>query len=176
MANIRAPAGRCYQGDARRNPSWELKSTKPLYVDAAPPVIVQQIQTPFVAIKLALDSITTSTNLLIGLLEAPAVFLDAALNSQYGLIGVNGPITIPIILRNLLVDAIYTTPPTIVLPFKKAAAAAPTAAAATVTPAAPSGTASSARSKPKAPANSSRKAASAKASNSGAGSGHSKRG
>jgi hypothetical protein len=154
-----------------------------LIVSDVPGIIVQQIQTPFLAAKLALDSITTTTNLLLGLLEAPAVFLDTALNSQFGLIGVDGPIAVPIILRNLLATALYTTPPTVTLPFKKAAAAAPTVAAATATPASPSGTASSARSKPKASssaASNKRTAASAKVkvkvnNNSSAGQGHGKR-
>jgi hypothetical protein len=143
-----------------------------------PPIIVQQIQTPFLAAQLAIESIATATNKLIALLEAPALFLDAALNSQYGLIGVNGPIAVPIILRNLLATAIAAPLPTIVLPFKKAAAAASTPkSTATVKVASPSGTASSARSKPKAPASSSKKAPSAKASSkSNAGSGHSARG
>ncbi len=148
-------------------------------VDDVIPAIGEQIKTPFLAAQLAFESITTSSNLLLGLLEAPAVFLDAALNSTFGLIGVNGPIAIPIIIRNVLASALYTPLPTITLPFKKpaAAAATPKAVAATVTPDAPSGTASSARSKPKTPASSSRKAASAKASAKGsAGSGHSKRG
>jgi hypothetical protein len=156
-----------------------------LIVSDVPGIIVQQIQTPFLAAKLALDSITTGGNLLLGLLEAPAVFLDTALNSQFGLIGVDGPIAVPIIIRNLLATALYTTPPTIVLPFKKAASTpTPTPAAATTVTsrvASPSGTASSARSKPKASssaASSKRMTASAKAkanNNSSAGQGHGKR-
>jgi hypothetical protein len=142
-----------------------------------PPAIVQQILTPFLAAQEAIDSITTSGNLLLGLLEAPAVFLNLALNSQYGLLGATGPIGVSIIVRNLLATAIATPLPTIVLPFKKPAAAASTPKAVAAAAVAPkSATASSARSKPKAPANSSRKAASAKASNGSAGSGHSKRG
>ncbi|NTY58044.1 hypothetical protein [Mycolicibacterium sphagni] len=141
-----------------------------------PEVILTQLQVPIFAAQEALKSITTSSNLLIGLLEAPAVFLNLALNSQYGLLGQTGPIAVPIIVRNLLAKAVYTPLPTIVLPFKKASGAAavtPNAAAA----AAASGTASSARSKPKAPASSNRKATSAKAkSSAGSGTGHSKRG
>ena len=147
-------------------------------ISALPPAIVKQIQTPFFAAKDAIDSITTSTNLLLGLLEAPAVFLDGVLNSQYGLLGINGPIAIPVIVRNLLTAAIYTPPPTIVLPFKKASAAALRQTASltvTVKVVAPSGTASSARSKPKAPASSSRKAASAKTTNNSTGQGHTNR-
>ncbi len=49
-----------------------------------PPAVVKQIQTPFIAAKDAIDSITTSGNPLLGLLEAPAVFLNEALNSEYG--------------------------------------------------------------------------------------------
>ncbi|EHB58409.1 hypothetical protein MycrhDRAFT_0845 [Mycolicibacterium rhodesiae JS60] len=139
------------------------------------PAIGKQIQTPFLALQLAIDSVATATNKLVALLEAPAVFLDAALNSQFGLIGVNGPIAVPIIIRNLLASAIAATPPTIVLPFKKASgAAAKTVAPKAAAVSAPSGTAGSARSKPKPPSSSNRKATSAKASTkSGA---HSKRG
>ncbi len=147
-------------------------------VDDVIPAIGEQIKTPFLAAQLAFESITTSSNLLLGLLEAPAVFLDAALNSTFGLIGGNGPIAIPIIIRNVLASALYTPLPSITLPFKKPAAAASTPKATTTSQvASPSGTASSARSKPKAPASSSRKTASTKASAKGsAGSGHSKRG
>jgi hypothetical protein len=143
-----------------------------------PPVIVKQLETPFLAVEEALKSITTSGNLLIGLLEAPAVFLNIVLNSPYGLLGQTGPIGVPIIIRNAFAKAVYTPLPTIVLPFKKAGGAAavtPEAPAAAV--ASSSDTASSARSKPKAPASSSRKAASSKASAKGStGTGHSKRG
>lgn len=139
-----------------------------LIVSDLPAIIVQQIQTPFVAAKLALDSIATATNKLAALLEAPAVFLDNALNSQYGLIGGQGPIAVSIIVRNLLATAIATPLPTVVLPFKKPAAA--------VTPkvGAPSGTAGSARKKPSTTASSQRKVAAAHANNDG-GVGHSKR-
>jgi hypothetical protein len=133
-----------------------------------PQIIVDQIQTPFIAAQETINFVNAATNKLTALLQAPALFLDYALNGQYGLIGYNGPIAVPIILRNLLATAISTPLPTVTLPFKKAAAAAstpkPTAAAATVTD--PADTASSARSKPKTPssANSKRKASSAKAS------------
>lgn len=144
-----------------------------------PAIIVAQIQTPFLAAQLTIDYFANATNKLIALLEAPAVFLDTALNSQYGLIGVNGPLAVPIIVRNLLASGLGTPLPTITLPFKKPAAAAstPKPTAATVAGTAPSGTASSARSKPKSPAsaNSKRKAESAKASDKPAGVGHGKR-
>jgi hypothetical protein len=151
-----------------------------LIVSDVPGIIVQQIQAPFLAAKLALDSITTGGNLLLGFLEAPAVFLDTALNSQFGLIGVDGPIAVPITIRNLLATALYTTPPTITLPFKKAASTPKPTAATTVTSrvASPSGTASSARSKPKASssaASSKLTTTSAKANNNSAGQGHGKR-
>lgn len=146
-----------------------------------PPAIVKEIQAPFQALQLAFDSITTSTNLLLGLFEAPAVFLNAALNSQYGLIGVNGPIALGFIIRNVVAQQLFTPPPA-VLPFKKAGGAAavktvvPKAAAVT----APSGTASSARSKPKAPSSTAsgkrKPATSAKADKPSGGQGHSKRG
>jgi hypothetical protein len=146
-----------------------------------PAIIVQQLQTPFVAAKLAIESVTLSGNLLLALLEAPAVLLNFALNSQYGLIGINGPIAIPIIVRNALAKIIDPPLPTWlshILQPGKAVAAAPVSAASTVAlKVTPSQTAGSARSKPKAPASSSRKASpSAKASSSSAGSGHSKRG
>ena len=76
-----------------------------------PGAIVKQIQTPFQAAQLAIDSITTASNKLIALLEAPAVFLDATLNTTYGLMGINGPIAVPFLLRNLLANGLYTTPP-----------------------------------------------------------------
>jgi hypothetical protein len=141
-----------------------------------PPAIVKQIQTPFQAAQLAVESVATATNKLIALLEAPAVFLNAALNSQYGLIGINGPIAVPFVVRNELANAIYTAPPA-VLPLKKAAAAVsiPKTAATALVP--KSVTASSARSKTKPPssAHSSRKSASAKADSKGSGA-RSKRG
>ncbi|EHB58412.1 hypothetical protein MycrhDRAFT_0848 [Mycolicibacterium rhodesiae JS60] len=140
-----------------------------------PGIVVAQFQTPFLALQLALDSITTSGNPLIALLEAPAIFLDAALNSQYGLLGPTGPIAVPILVRNFLAQAISTPPPTITLPFKKAKSSA--ASTVTLKPASPSGTASSARSKTKAPAGANRKAATTKPAKTagGATGGHSKR-
>ncbi len=144
-----------------------------------PPAIVQEIQAPFIALSDAIASITTSGNLLLGLFEAPAVFLNGALNSKYGLIGVAGPIALALIVRNVLANGLYTAPPTVVLPFKKPAAAVTSkpAAAKAVSPrgAASSGTASSARSKPKPSANSHRKTSTAKTGNDKAGQGRSNR-
>jgi hypothetical protein len=140
-----------------------------------PSIITQQLKTPFLAAQLAVDSISTSSNVLIGLIEAPAVFLDDVINNTYGLLGSYGPIGFPIIVRNLLAQAIDPPLPGwlshILQPAK-----VPTAAATPVTlkPAATSSKAASARSGSKAPA-SSRKAASAKANSTG-GAGHSKRG
>jgi len=143
-----------------------------------PPVVVKQIQNPFIAAKNAIDSITGSGNPLLGLLEAPAVFLDGVLNGQYGLIGFNGPVAVGFIIRNVVAQALFTAPPA-GLPFKKPAAAlkpnADAAKTVTLKVPAPSGTASSARSKPKAPANSSRQAAAAKSDSKGGGA-RSKRG
>jgi hypothetical protein len=143
-----------------------------------PGIIRDQIRTPFEALQLALDSITTGGNLLLGLIEAPAVFLDAALNSQYGLLGSTGPIAVPIFIRNALAQAINTPPPTIVLPFKKPAAAVTSAASAAPKVTTPSGTASSARTKPKSPSAgsaSAKKTAPAKAGSARNGVGHGKR-
>ncbi|MCV7348487.1 hypothetical protein [Mycolicibacterium rhodesiae] len=143
-----------------------------------PPAIAKQIQTPFIAAKDAIESITASGNPLLGLLEAPAVFLNEALNSEYGLLSLKGPIAVGFIIRNVLATALYTAPPAVVLPFKKPAATlSPTVTATTGTPkaAAPSGTASSARPKPKASAGSGRTAAAAKASDTKSGA-HSRRG
>ncbi|EHB58411.1 hypothetical protein MycrhDRAFT_0847 [Mycolicibacterium rhodesiae JS60] len=151
-------------------------------VASLPPVISQQLATQFGALAITYDSIVASSNLLIGLLEAPAVFLNLALNSTFGLLGEVGPIGFALTVRNALAEAIYTAPPTIVLPFKKAASTPKSVAATTVKPkvASPSGTAGSARAKPKASssASSDRKATSAKAGtkSGGAGQGHSKRG
>ena len=149
-----------------------------------PTIIIRQVRTPFLAVQQAIKSINTSSNLLIGLLEAPAVFLNFALNSQYGLIGSNGPIAMPVVVRNLLAVAVDPPLPAwlshILQPGKapSAEASTPKPAAATVTlkVPAPSGTAGSARSESKAAVSSSRKAAPAKTSNGSAGSGHSKRG
>lgn len=143
-----------------------------------PPAIIKEIQNPFLALQQAVDSITTSTNLLLGLFEAPAVFLNGALNGQYGLIGYNGPIALGLIIRNVVAQQLFTPPPA-VLPFKKASGAAALRPKASAITAAPSGTASSARSKPKAPssaASSKRKPAASAKAGSGAGQGHSKRG
>lgn len=141
-----------------------------------PGIIVAQLQTPIQAVQGAVNYIANTGNLLIGLLEAPAVFLNVALNSQYGLIGVNGPIAVPIIIRNLLAKSIEVPIPPIVLPFKKASAAAltpePAAAAVTVKSVAPKHTAGSARSGSKAPAAAS---SARKAGDNGAGVGHGKR-
>ncbi len=141
-----------------------------------PGAIVKEIQAPFQSLQLAFESITTSSNLLLGLFEAPAVFLNAALNSQYGLIGPAGPISLGFIIRNVVAQALFTAPPA-ALPFKKAASKT---TAVTVKQTAPSGTASSARSKPKAPSSTAsgkrKPAASAKTNNNNAGQGHSKRG
>jgi hypothetical protein len=143
-----------------------------------PGIILDQIRTPFEALQLALDSITTAGNLLLGLIEAPAVFLDAALNSQYGLLGSTGPIAVPIFIRNALAQAISTPLPTVVLPFKKPAAAVKSAASAAPKVAAPSGVAGSARTKPKSPSAGSataKKTAAAKAGSARNGVGHGKR-
>lgn len=71
-----------------------------------PPLIRAQLQTPLIAVQTAVTSVISSTNPLIGLLEAPAVFLDYALNNQTGLLGKYGPIGVPIIIRNELAVAI----------------------------------------------------------------------
>jgi len=158
-------------------------------LSATPDVIGEQLKTPFVALQQALATIGAAPNPLAGLLYAPAIFLDIALNSPAGLLGAVGPIGFSLIIRNVLTTVIYTPIPTITLPFKKPAAATPEAAATTApAPTAPSGTASSARSKSAAPVTGSRKASakagkapSAKASTksgagAGQGQGHSKRG
>jgi hypothetical protein len=147
---------------------------------AAGPLLGEYLKLPIAAAQAAIDYVATATNPLLALFEAPAVFLNLVLNNQYGLFGQVGPIGFPIIIRNILAKALYTTPPAITLPFKKAAASStPKLAAATVKVVAPSGTAGSARSKPKAPssaASTKRTTASAKANSNNAGQGHSKRG
>ena len=149
---------------------------------ALPGVVGEQLKAPFVAVQQAIASIAAAPSPLAGLLYAPAVFLDYALNSPAGLLGPVGPFGFGLIIRNVLTTAIYTPIPPITLPFKKAApaAATPKPAATTVasTVASPSGTAGSARSKPKPPAGSSKKASSTKTTSKagGAGSGHGKRG
>ncbi|NTY58043.1 hypothetical protein [Mycolicibacterium sphagni] len=159
----------------------QLADVITLVVTQVPPIIVEQIQAPFVAVAQALQSIGNSGNLLLGLIEAPAVFLDYALNSQYGLLGGAGPVAISLIIRNLVAKALETPLPVVVLPFKKASAATLRPKAATTAapkPAAPSGTANSARSKPKSPssaASSKRKPAASTKANNNTGQGHSKR-
>ncbi|TDO18604.1 hypothetical protein EV580_1791 [Mycobacterium sp. BK086] len=115
-----------------------------------PGIVIDQLRTPLGALSAAWQTVTNSSNLLIGLLEAPAVFLDVLLNSQYGLIGFNGPIAVPIFIRNRLATAIEIPLPNVVLPFKKASGAAATTVAPRAAVTAPSGTAGSARTKPKA--------------------------
>lgn len=153
-------------------------------VGSALPLLGEYLKLPFSAGQAAVDYVATATNPLLALFEAPAVFLNLVLNSQYGLLGQVGPIGFPIIVRNVLATALYTTPPAITLPFKKAAAATSPPASAAARTVAPSGMASSARSKPAAPVSGSRKASakadkapSAKANtNGGVGKGHSNRG
>ncbi|MBB3750128.1 hypothetical protein FHT44_002589 [Mycolicibacterium sp. BK634] len=152
-----------------------------LVVTQVPPIIFQQIQAPFFAIQQALESIANSANLLLGLIEAPAVLLDYAINSQYGLLGGTGPVAVGIIVRNLFAKALETPLPTVVLPFKKAGGAAATSKTLTpkaTTVTAPSGTANSARSKPKTPSSAStsaKKAGTAKAGSARNGVGRGKR-
>jgi hypothetical protein len=145
---------------------------------ALPELIIGTLQTPIIALQQALVSINTATNPLIGLLEAPAVFLNYVLNSPFGLIGLDGPIGFPLIVRNALAKAIDPPLPAwlahILQPGKAPSAAAltlkPTAARVTLKVAAPSHTAGSARTqspKKPAPASSKRKTASAKANNNG---------
>ena len=177
-----------FTGNAGQIPAWigahltEVGKIAQLAVAAIPGVVFQQLQVPFYAGQQALTSIGASGNPITGLFEAPAVFLDFALNNQFGLLGFTGPIGISLIFRNLLAKALYTQPPTIVLPFKKPAGALTSKpdAAQAVTPrasATPSGTAYSARSKPKKPsssssvAGSSHKAPAAKSGNAGVGRG-----
>lgn len=181
-----------FNGQAGEIPVWigahltEVGKLAQLFVSAVPGVVLQQLQIPFYAAAQTLQYIANSGNPLYALFQAPAVFLNLALNNQFGLLGFTGPVGISLIFRNLLATALYTTPPAIVLPFKKAASTRKATATNTVTTTAPSGTASSARSKPKAPSSASsskRKPASSAASatsdskaNSNAGRGHSKRG
>jgi hypothetical protein len=124
---------------------------------SALPLLGEYLKLPVAAAQAAIEYVTTATNPLLALFEAPAVFLNLVLNNQYGLLGQVGPIGFPIIVRNVLATALYTTPPAITLPFKKAAAATSTPTSAAASKGAPSGTASSARSKPAVPLNSSRK-------------------
>jgi hypothetical protein len=151
-----------------------------LALGSALPLLGEYLKLPVAAAQAAIEYVTTATNPLLALFEAPAVFLNIVLNNQYGLLGQVGPIGFPIIVRNILAESLYTTPPTITLPFKKAAAASTPAAATTDKP---SGTASSARSKPKAPSSASatkRKTATSTKSDtkaaSNSGQGHSRRG
>lgn len=141
-----------------------------------PDLITLQIRTPFVALQQALTSISTASNPLIGLLEAPAVFLNVALNTSFGLLGVEGPIGFPITVRNVLATSIDPPLPGwlshILQPGKVPGAAALTPKT-TGTLKSTVG-ASSARSKPKSAHSSSHKA-SANASTSHGSVGHGKR-
>ena len=162
VLNQFAYAGLLLTGQGGQVPAWigahltEVGKIAQLAVSALPGVALEQLRTPFSAAAHTLEFITTSGNPLAALVQAPAVFLNLALNSPFGLLGFTGPIGLSLIFRNLLATAVYTPLPSVVLPFKtvSTAAAEPTAAA---TPAAASkviaasGTASSARPKPKAP-------------------------
>jgi hypothetical protein len=75
-------------------------------IPALPQILGLWVQTPFAAIQQALASISTAANPLIGVLEAPAVFLNFALNTTTGLLGAEGPIGFPITVRNVLATAI----------------------------------------------------------------------
>lgn len=183
VLNQFAYAGLLLTGQGGQIPAWigahltEVGKIAQLAVSAVPGVAFEQLRTPFSAAAQTLDFIANSGNPLAALVQAPAVFLNLALNSQYGLLGFTGPIGLSLIFRNLLATAVYTPLPTVVLPFKKPAAAVTPKSATTKTVAekSPSGTASSGRSKPKPKAaNSSRKATAAKANSSGGA--HSKRG
>ncbi|MBB3750125.1 hypothetical protein FHT44_002586 [Mycolicibacterium sp. BK634] len=186
-----AYVGLLLSGQGGQIPGWigahltQLGNIAQLAVSAIPGVLLQQIKVQLEAVVKTFDYIATSGNVLYALSQAPAVFLNLALNNQFGILGPTGPIGLPLIFRNLIAAAIYTPLPTITLPFKKAAASTPNStAAAAVTPKtpAPSGTASSARSKPKAPSSAAsgkrKPATSSKSDTKGAGSGqgHSKRG
>ncbi len=59
-------------------------------IPALPQILGLWVQTPFAAIQQALASISTAANPLIGVLEAPAVFLNFALNTTTGLLGAEG--------------------------------------------------------------------------------------
>ncbi|OYN79845.1 hypothetical protein [Mycolicibacterium sphagni] len=145
-----------------------------------PGIILSQLETPARAVNLAVESISSASNPLIGLLDAPAVFLDEVLNSQYGLFGNNGPIAVPIIIRNLLAKAIDPPLPgwlsNVLQPGKTQSAAVltPKASSTTVTLKVPAASSARSGSTSSSTAGSSRKA-SAKASTSGTGTGHSKR-
>lgn len=162
VLNQFAYAGLLLTGQGGQIPGWigahltEVGKIAQLAVSAVPGVAFEQLKAPFFAAAQTLEFIANSANPLTALFQAPAVFLNIALNSQYGLLGFTGPIGLSLIFRNLLANAVYTPLPSVVLPFKTASkAAAQPKAAATPTPvktaAAPSGTASSARSKHTAP-------------------------
>ncbi|MCV7217202.1 hypothetical protein H7J51_18175 [Mycobacterium crocinum] len=162
VLNQFAYAGLLLTGQGGQIPGWigahltEVGKIAQLAISAVPGVAFEQVRAPFFAAAQTLEFIANSANPLTALFQAPAVFLNIALNSQYGLLGFTGPIGLSLIFRNLLANAVYTPLPSVVLPFKTASkAAAQPKAAATPTPvkpaAAPSGTASSARSKHTAP-------------------------
>jgi hypothetical protein len=92
-----------------------------------PDTLRQQIATPVTAIREAGKSIAASSNLAQGLWEAPAVFLNVALNSTYGVLGIYGPLGFPLIVRNLTTTALHTPAPVVVLPFAAARSVAPQA-------------------------------------------------
>ncbi|MBB3602353.1 hypothetical protein FHT40_001986 [Mycolicibacterium sp. BK556] len=149
-------------------------------IPALPQLLSLWIKTPFVAVQQALLSISTATNPLIGLLEAPAVFLNFALNTTTGLLGGEGPIAFPIIVRNVLAKAIDPPLPAwlahILQPAKVPSAAALTPkSAVSAKVSASSDTASSARSKPKPTANGARKHSATASSHGAGGVGHGNR-
>ena len=159
----------------------ELGKVAAQVVQALPQVIPQQLYTPILAAQEAIKFVLGSANPVAALFQAPAVFLDIALNSDAGLLGIYGPIGLPVVIRNLITKAIYTPAPTIVLPFKKAAGATlkPKATTTTASPKA-SGVAGSARAgsknAPSAASSSAKNAGAAKSGNSKPGQGHRGRG
>jgi hypothetical protein len=147
-------------------------------ISSLPDFIAGTLATPIEALQQAVTSISAATNPLTGLVEAPAVFLNIILNSQFGFVGPDGPIGLPILIRNALANAIDPPLPGwlshILQPkVPGAAALTPKSTVASTTPAA-SHSASSARSgsKSSGTASGSRKAATKSTSSTGAGSGH----
>lgn len=171
-------AGQLFSGHGNQIPgeiSTHLTNVAKVFgevIPALPQLLTLWVRTPFVAVQQALHSISTATNPLTGLLEAPAVFLNFALNTTTGLLGAEGPIGFPITIRNVLATAIDPPLPGwlahILQPAKAPGAAALTPKSTTA--------ASSARPRSKAtPATSAKTAGAAKVGTAHKGVGHGKR-
>ena len=180
-------AGQLFNGQANQIPGEiathlnKLATIAGEIVTAVPQYISGTLQTPILAIQQAIAAFNAATNPLIGLAEAPAVFLDVMLNSQFGLVGIDGPIGFPIVVRNAIAKAVDPPLPGwlahILQPGKAPSAAALTPkSTVTLKVATPSHAASSARTASPTTSAAGKTTPTKKTSRHGAGTGHGNRG